>query len=598
MGPWHRPRCPPGRREGSATSGRGPPDARPHLPKGLHQHLQVQRLGDGGEDAGGHRTRGARARDDDDRNALDLRFLFQALHQLPPRHHRHHQIQDHHPRGGLPSQPLQCIEAVDSGLHREALFCQVLLQHFAAVDMILDEEDVAGVRHGLFLDGVRLPVKAEASTEARPGERGGWAGCWLPDGSAPARQAPGPGRPLAGRWARPLLRLLGKEAVLERVVRILPGFHAQGHVVERHQLRQGLLAAEVLPGDAQVLAQRAGQVGAGEEAVSGIRRECPVHGGAQGLGHRARGRLPVRPRVVADAPEQLLGALALGGIGGQGLPLPRVEGLGPLEEVPAGEQLEQDDAQGELIRARLQGEALRELGGGIGQAALPLGALAAQAPGQPGPGHAELQQLHRPVLADEDVVGRHVAVDDAQRAPVLVRERVRVVQGLGHLRHHVAGKSLREGLLGPLRGGQHRLQPVFRHVLQQQQGRIVRPLERVHGQDVGVAQLRGDAGFLHQSAPRLLAASRRRALDDGVAAKGRAIPAAHEDQLAVASRPQPLDELIGGVPGPQQHLGRVGLGGRGGHGHTPKEGRTWRVWSGPPPAVTCQVPPEHTETTG
>ena len=167
-----------------------------------------------------------------------------------------------------------------------------------------------------------------------------------------------------------------------------------------------------------------GRRGDGGRGVGGERGGDVGHGGeanGAGLGERAQHHGDAR---VGD-----LG----GGVDGLGLV---AEDGGQHAERPGGavpghearEELVGDDPPGELVGAPVDLVAARVLGRHVGGRPQDV-AGAAQRPAVSGgaaleagdPGDAEVEHLDHPVVADDDVLGLHVAVDDAE--PVGVGER-------------------------------------------------------------------------------------------------------------------------------------------------------------------------------
>ncbi len=183
-----------------------------------------------------------------------------------------------------------------------------------------------------------------------------------------------------------------------------------------------------------------------------------------------------------------------------------------VEEAGAGEQLPEGDAESEEVGPGVHRLASGLLGSHVRELALEhargAGAVA-------GLGDAKVGQLHRPLVGDEDVVWRDVAVDEAERLAVL-GEPVRVGEPPGDLEADLRGEHGRERALEeprpPVQLGQ-RLPP---HVLH---GEVVAVLVAVEVEDVdhvGVVQLRGDAGLgdehLHEA--RVVGERRANPLDD------------------------------------------------------------------------------------
>lgn len=166
-----------------------------------------------------------------------------------------------------------------------------------------------------------------------------------------------------------------------------------------------------------------------------------------------------------------------------------------LERPAPEEHLVEDGAEGEDVGAMVGGQAAELFGGHVSDRAderarrgrgrrgdgglfrprLELG------PGELG--QAEVQDLHAPVVRDEEVRRLEIAVDDPLR--------VGHGQALRHLDRVVEGLAHRERALRKPRRQRVSLQELRHHV-----GRAIVGPDVVHGQDVGMVQRAGGAGFL------------------------------------------------------------------------------------------------------
>ena len=221
---------------------------------------------------------------------------------------------------------------------------------------------------------------------------------------------------------------------------------------------------------------------------------------------REEGRDLLRSDVAAGlevgqqiGPHLRRGGVAIGRLGGQGAPadlreLARRGGrdVGDVGDL-AADQVGEDAGVGAVAPELLAGEQLPEHGAGgeeIGPAVDGLEArllrrhvrhLAAQ---HAGPrlarargrlGDAEVDHLGLPVVGEEEVVRRHVAVDEVEQLPVLPAQLVGGVQALGRVGAD-AGAQLRRDAHPPLLGPAH-------HLAQ----RLA--VEVLHGDPVGVVVL-------------------------------------------------------------------------------------------------------------
>ena len=185
------------------------------------------------------------------------------------------------------------------------------------------------------------------------------------------------------------------------------------------------------------------------------------------------------------------------------------EGAGHVVGHAAGEQFVQDDAQGVDVGAGVDGVGLAAelLGGGVGEGAGEL-ALAGDGGGGSGArrdgtvgvgrvvelGDAEVDDARAAVGVDEDVGGLEVAVDDA---PL-----VGVVHGVDDLQEELDDG----GDAGPWREVRERLAPLVERAAldvlhHQREATALDGHAVVHGDDVGVAELRGDLGLALEAGP-------------------------------------------------------------------------------------------------
>ena len=104
-----------------------------------------------------------------------------------------------------------------------------------------------------------------------------------------------------------------------------------------------------------------------------------------------------------------------------------------VPERPAGRGLPEHHARGEDVGAAIDALARRLLGRHVADLALD-DALLRLRSATLGLRDAEVDDLHLPVVGHEDVLGRHVAMDDAHRRAVVVGELVGVVEARERIR--------------------------------------------------------------------------------------------------------------------------------------------------------------------
>src|SRR5258707_5536233 len=95
------------------------------------------------------------------------------------------------------------------------------------------------------------------------------------------------------------------------------------------------------------------------------------------------------------------------------------------EKRAGGQELGENDGRGKLVALRVELAPRDLLGGHVPHLALEL-ALVGATVELSGSRDAEIAQLDRAAAADEDVAGRHVAVDEAERTTLLIGGFVRM----------------------------------------------------------------------------------------------------------------------------------------------------------------------------
>ena len=159
----------------------------------------------------------------------------------------------------------------------------------------------------------------------------------------------------------------------------------------------------------------------------------------------------------------------------------------------AGEELVEDDADGEEVRPLVEVPTQDLLRGHVAELALHVE--------RPGParavareGDAEVPELHLPVRRDEDVVGSDVAVDQTRERALDGRQSAE--QRAGHVHRDAVGEPIVRQETG---GERPEVEPVDQ--LEDEEGPRVPVLpEREEGDDVGVADAREQARLLAERA--------------------------------------------------------------------------------------------------
>ena len=222
--------------------------------------------------------------------------------------------------------------------------------------------------------------------------------------------------------------------------------------------------------------------------------------------------------------------------------LERQHDVAALEGILQRQQLIQADAEGEEVAAGVEG-----LGGGllrrhVGEFALDgagLGLLIAQV----ALGDAEVDELHDPVVGDEDVMRVDVAMDDMQGVAVVPMQRVGVGEGLTGLHHHVDDVAHRNMLSALAAAVDHGAPGGAVDVLHRQEDMAMVVADVVDLDDVWRRQHRLEPGFVHEHAAVLVVAPHmpQHALDDEQLTPAR--PPRQED-FAHAAKGQSADQRI------------------------------------------------------
>jgi hypothetical protein len=101
--------------------------------------------------------------------------------------------------------------------------------------------------------------------------------------------------------------------------------------------------------------------------------------------------------------------------------------------------------------------------------------------------------LHAARPIDEDVFRINRPVDDAQRAPVLVLGRMRVVKGARNLGAHVQGEQGREPPFALHDEPENIVQRIAGRMIRDHVPSPLRLVQPVHAENLGVLEVRGNA---------------------------------------------------------------------------------------------------------
>ncbi len=215
------------------------------------------------------------------------------------------------------------------------------------------------------------------------------------------------------------------------------------------------------------------------------------------------------------------------------------------EQPLAREQLVEHDADREDVAAPIDRQAAHLLGRHVAElpledAGLRLRRLARRL------GDAEVDQLALALVPDQHVLGRDVAVDEVQLAPLGVALVVRVVQPLADLHDDVAGHRDRQRLRLVAHAIEDRAQVAPVHVLERDEEAFVDLTEVEDLGDVRVLQLHGDLRLVDEHRDELFVLSdvREDAFD-----RQEALEALHAKRLGLedfghTSDVDPLEEVV------------------------------------------------------
>ncbi len=121
-----------------------------------------------------------------------------------------------------------------------------------------------------------------------------------------------------------------------------------------------------------------------------------------------------------------------------------------------------------------------------------------------GLGDAEVDELHVPVERHDDVLRRHVAVNDGDRRAARVLAGMGVGEPLGDAGKHVEEEAERRGFAGLLGGVEQRPEVFAVDELECDVPLVVDVAEVEATSDVGVLEVRGDARLVFEHPEKLL----------------------------------------------------------------------------------------------
>ncbi len=211
---------------------------------------------------------------------------------------------------------------------------------------------------------------------------------------------------------------------------------------------------------------------------------------------------------------------------------------GPVEEPALGDQLPEDDPEGEEVAPRVELAPLELLGREVAVLALHHSRVGAARAAR-GAGDAEVEHLGRPVVGDEEVLRAHVAVDDVERLPGKVLLLVRVVEPRRRVDHDPQRQLDREAL-APLLAA-------LEHV-----GEVL-PVQVLHRDEVGAAVLAHVEHAHHVRVGEVGGGARL------VEEHLHEVPVAGEVREDPLHHHQLLEALQPGLPR-EEHLGHAALG--------------------------------------
>ncbi len=215
------------------------------------------------------------------------------------------------------------------------------------------------------------------------------------------------------------------------------------------------------------------------------------------------------------------------------------------EQALAREQLVKDDADREDVAALVDGQAAHLLRRHVAE--LPLQDAGLRGRGLARRlGNAEVDELDLPVVPDEHVLRRDVAMDEVQLAPLRVALVVGVVQPLADLHHHPAGHRHRQRVAAAAHAVEDRAQVAAVHVLQRDEEASLDLTEVEDLRDVRVLKLHGDLRLVdeHRDELFVLGDVRQDALDGQQALEALHPECLRLEDLGHASDVDPFQEVV------------------------------------------------------
>ena len=169
----------------------------------------------------------------------------------------------------------------------------------------------------------------------------------------------------------------------------------------------------------------------------------------------------------------------------------------PDEQRLVGQQLVEDGAQREEVRAPVQLAPLGLLRGHVAVLALDLAALGLGG-ALHGLGDAEVDELHRALVGHEDVLGADIPVHDVERLAGAVLLVVGVVQGVADPEHDVKRHAHGDDPLLLAEPAVEEAQVLALNVLHGDEVLVVALAELEDLPDIGVIQIGGDLGLVDE----------------------------------------------------------------------------------------------------
>ncbi len=230
------------------------------------------------------------------------------------------------------------------------------------------------------------------------------------------------------------------------------------------------------------------------------------------------------------------------------------------EHAPSRDELVEHDAEREEVAAPVERLAARLLGRHVRVlAAQDRRVFASAQAALVGARDAEVGELHVALVAEEDVLGRDVAMDDLHRAAVVAPAAMRVIERLGGLSDDPEAQREREAL-GASSAPRHRLAEVLAvHVLHRDEVRPPLLAELEDLDDARMGEARRDLGLAHEEIgeARLRHQRRQDALDDDRLLEAGGAARARAPHLGHPALGDPIQQLVIAEDDRSGHAGTV-----------------------------------------